>query len=105
MSIELQLSPAYSVMTKSWPEVAATMPQADAEDTSTPENFLEGSELDDVFALNDRNNFSQEWPHRRIFLVMGDDCVHLFDVNGVAIDEPGENVVKGVQHLQGPQPL
>ena len=100
MPLTLRCSEARSVTTRPWEMVAASQPAADDDDAITADNFTEADEYD-VFAMNDRNSFAQEWPNRRIFVVLGDGCVHIFNEQGVAINEPGEGVIEGRQDLDG----
>ena len=54
----------------------------------------------DVLALEDRDCFITEWPSRRVFVLVGFDCIYLFDENGTVIDDPENFVPNGRQdHL------
>jgi hypothetical protein len=61
MSISLQLSAIYAIDTEDWPTVAAAQPLAAHDDAITPDNFLENDE-GDIFAFEDRNVFTEDWP-------------------------------------------
>ena len=100
MSLTLQINAVYSVTTDPWPTVAAAQPAAADEDAITPESFSEAEE-GDVFAFEDRNHLWDDWPGRCVFVVLGDDCIYLFDSEGARIDEPESFVVDGVQPLNG----
>ena len=51
--------------------------------------------------MEDRNDFTQEWPGRRVFIMLQDECVYVFDETGNAIHEPGSFVANGQQKLHG----
>ena len=86
MSLTLQINAVYSVTTDPWPTVAAAQPAAADEDAITPESFSEAEE-GDVFAFEDRNHLWDAWPGRCVFVVVGSDCIYLFDSEGARIDE------------------
>ena len=96
----LQISANHTVEAAGWTTVAALQPGNDGDDAITPDNFAEGEE-DTVFAFEDRNTLSQEWPGRRVFVVLGADCIYLFNSEGDIINEPESYVVDGRQPLDG----
>jgi hypothetical protein len=100
MSISLQLSAIYAIDTEDWPTVAAAQPLAAHDDAITPDNFLENDE-GDIFAFEDRNVFTEDWPGRHIFVVLGSGEVLLFDDEGNPINEPEHGVTNGRQPLDG----
>jgi hypothetical protein len=100
MPISLPLSPLYAIDTEDWPTVAAAQPLAAHDDAITPDNFLENDE-GDIFAFEDRNVFTEDWPGRHIFVVLGSDEVLLFDTEGNPINEPEHGVPDGRQPLNG----
>ena len=51
--------------------------------------------------MEDRNDFTQEWPGRRVFIMLQDECVYVFYDTGQAIDEPESFVANGRQQLHG----
>ena len=76
--------------------MAAQQPGLLDNDAITPQNFVE-ADIGDVLAMEDRNDFTQEWPGRRVFIMLQDECVYVFDEIGNAIHEPESFVAHGRQ--------
>ena len=85
-----------------WSRMVKEQLDLTGEEAITPVNFSE-SDLGDVIAMEDRNNFSDEWPERRVFAMLGDDCVHIFDEHGKLIHEPENGLDQGKQVINGEQ--
>ena len=79
----------------SWLELARS--QADRTEPITLSSLEEG----DCLAMWDRNNFTEEWPGREVFVLMDSDSVLVFDAGGQIVDEPESFVPAGRQPMRG----
>ena len=68
-------------------------------DDDPPLGFVEGGH-GTTLAMYDRNLFSEAF-NRRVYVVHGDDCVHVFDTDGNLVNEPTNFVTNGRQALNG----
>ena len=100
MPIVLKINGTRLVKVRSWASVHNDQPGANDDECWSTQSFPEADE-GDVMVMHDRNSFAQEWPNRRVFVVLGAGCVHIFDEHGVAINEPSEGVADGRQALGG----
>ena len=101
-TLVLRVSEELSAYVPTWSRMVKEQLDLTGEEAITPVNFSE-SDLGDVIAMEDRNNFSDEWPERRVFAMLGDDCVHIFDEHGKLIHEPENGLDQGKQVINGEQ--
>jgi hypothetical protein len=67
-----------------------------------PPLTLGSVEEGDVLAMWDREQWSDAWPGREVFVYMtGHDHIVLFDANGCRLDEPSSGVPNGLQKVGG----
>lgn len=92
------LGTGFSLSVVEWSELAAQQAQLRGDEAITCESFLE-DELLATLAMEDRNNCADAWPGRKIFVVLGDGNVCVFDEFGDQINEPSEGIKHGVQLL------
>ena len=60
------------------------------EDELVTANSFSDSDCGTVLALQDRNSLAEDWPGRRVFVVMGVTSACILDENGTPIDEQDE---------------
>ena len=77
MGTKLKLNKDESWDGPTWAAMAAQQPGLLDNDAITPQNFVE-ADIGDVLAMEDRNDFTQEWPGRRVFIMLQDECVYVF---------------------------
>ena len=80
-----------------------TVPWADLarEQLSYVSTAWSNMEEGDVLALEDRNAFTEEWPGRRVFVVLDTEDALVFTESGEPIHEPSNFVENGRQPLHG----
>ena len=69
MGTKLKLSNDESWDGPTWVAMAAQQPGLLDDDAVTPQNFIE-ADIGDVIAMEGRNDFTQEWPGRRVFSML-----------------------------------
>ena len=95
--VRLHIDGECDVESVPWLAVDSDQDHLEEDDLVTADGFID-SEVGTVLALQDRNNLVEDWPGRRVFVVMGVSCACIFDEDGTPIDEPEEYVVAG-KHL------
>ena len=81
--------------TDSWETVARDQALFGEEPERSSGDFWEAEE-GQILAMLDRNSFAEMFK-RRVFVVRGQECVHVFDDGGSRINEPDSFVCDGLQ--------